>query len=164
MTNQLTKILGFNLRNYLKLAGVSQAFLAKRIKRVPLTIYNYLSGKTLPDLQTTNRIRAEFGFEKLAKLPEVKKASKPAKKTKKAGLTVVKIKTNVYQVKGKKTQKVALTKKTKAAIKNAVLFEPFKEVKEASAKKVDAQEKAPRIVKGMKGLLKGLTKQASKKS
>jgi len=156
MTNQLTKILGFNLRNYLKLAGVSQAFLAKRIKRVPLTIYNYLSGKTLPDLQTTNRIRAEFGFEKLAKLPEVKKtkASKPAKKTKKAGLTVVKIKTNVYQVKGKKTQKVALMKKN----------DSFKEVKESSAKKVDAQEKAPRIVKGMKGLLKDLTKQASKKS
>lgn len=100
MTNQLTKILGFNLRKMLKEAGVSQAFLAKRIKRVPLTVFNYLSGRTTPDLKTANRIRAEFGYEPLKELPKTKARRgieiAPAKKTTKAAFKAVQGKDGVF--------------------------------------------------------------------
>ena len=69
MTTRLTKILGFNLKQAMKQACVSQAYLAQRIKKVTLTVYNYLHDKTLPDLKTVNKLRAEFGYEPLKELP-----------------------------------------------------------------------------------------------
>lgn len=93
MTTRLTKILGFNLKQAMKQACVSQAYLAQRIKKVTLTVYNYLHDKTLPDLKTVNKLRAEFGYEPLKELPTLKtqpkvKITKTGKRTWKVGKRV----------------------------------------------------------------------------